>query len=285
MKRPTPMTGTREDARKSAGTRTAARKSKTPNVRVGPPGHTPAARPLSRARSASASAQTKRGTGKSTGARASGPKPASASKGVRGTKSATPARKSPGSAATGSRKAPTKSARGVGAPSRKRTSVSAARGTAPKITSIPVAVPGNMMPAPPAAGPTAMPSPGPETRPLAEPAFTMILRGHQTVDAIPAVEAEGLRAGSVLMLKNARGLMSRNGPPATRTMEAKLAKDPEVFPTIEALLAKHPFREVLPVATSAASAATHYRSVFTRNADAPVALLQFKKDPDLVDAP
>jgi 3',5'-cyclic AMP phosphodiesterase CpdA len=141
--------------------------------------------------------------------------------------------------------------------------------------------------APVVAPPALMAAQGHETRQLNEPAFTMIFRGHQCVDAIPAAEAQGLKTGSVLLLKNARGLSAnmRGGPPAVRTLEARLAKDPEEFANIDALLAKHPYRNVFPVATSAVSAAQHYRSVFSRNADLPVVLLHFKKDPDLVAAP
>lgn len=114
----------------------------------------------------------------------------------------------------------------------------------------------------------------------------MILRGHQTVDAIPAVEATGLVAGSKLVLKNAHGLASGPGAPASaRTMEAVLEADPELFENVAALLQRMPFSEVFPVATSAASAANHYRRIFSRNADAPVALLRFRKDPDLIAAP
>jgi len=111
-----------------------------------------------------------------------------------------------------------------------------------------------------------------------------MFRGHQCVDAIPAAEAAGLKAGSVMMLKNARGLSTR-GPPLVRTLEAHLSKDPEEFPTIEALLSKHAYGTVFPAAIDAASAAMHYKSVFSRNAEMPVVLLTFKKDPDLVVTP
>lgn len=105
------------------------------------------------------------------------------------------------------------------------------------------------------------------------------------MEAFPAAEVLTLKAGSILILKNSRGLMTRGGPAAVRTMEAKLAQDPEVFPNIEALLEKYQYRDVMPVATSKVSAAQHYRSVFSRNADLPAAMVRFQKDPALIDAP
>ena len=124
-----------------------------------------------------------------------------------------------------------------------------------------------------------------ETRQVNEPTFTMIYRGHQCLDAIPAAEAVGLKAGSVMRLKNARGLSTPSGPPLVRTLEAHLSKDPQEYADIDALLGKNAYGTIFPAAVDAASAAAHYRSVFSRNADRPVVLLTFKKDPDLVVAP
>lgn len=151
-------------------------------------------------------------------------------------------------------------------------------------------VPGRAAAAAAKAGPSAVASSkakttGSDTRHMPEPVFTMILRGHQNQDVIPTSELGALKAGSAIQFKNPRGLMSRGGPPSTRTMEVRLAKDPEQFPSIDDLLAKHSYREIFPMATSTASAAQHYRSVFSRNANAPVSLLTFKKEAVLVDAP
>ena len=115
---------------------------------------------------------------------------------------------------------------------------------------------------------------GVESKPVREPLFTLLARGHITMLAMPSKEVPvGLMAGSAFQITNATGLA---GATSARKLSLTLATNPREFKSIDDLLEAERFSDVFPQARTRGDALTHYKSVFSRSARDPVTCLHFR---------